>query len=766
MENQEKSEQWKNLKELFSAVLECEPERRSEFLQRACGSDAELRSEIESLLSAYENSSELSQPPWLVEAAEGAAPQFVGPYHLLEKLGEGGMGQVWLAEQSAPVRRRVALKLIRTGIYDNALLQRFQAERQSLAIMDHPAIAKVFDAGTTEAGQPYFVMEYVRGLPITEYCDQKKLSIRDRIELFIQVCEGVQHAHQKAIIHRDIKPANILVTEVDGKAKPRIIDFGIAKAVTSQASGETLFTQAGAFLGTPGYMSPEQADPGVQDIDTRTDVYSLGVLLYVLLTGAEPFDSAEWRKLPLHEALRRLRKEDPLTPSTRLTSKHEASSLAAEARGSEPRQLISQLRGDLDWITMKAIERDRSRRYGTPSELAADLHHYLNNEPVLARPASASYRLQKYVRRHRIAVAAASVIALLLVSFGVVQAVQLRRITRERDRADRIAEFMTGLFKASDPNERAGGAVSASDLLDKGAKDVDAGLSGDPELQARMMYVMGRAYMYLGSYSRAQSLFERGIQVSSSAGRQESRETLNAMHDLDWTLLQEGHFTEAESLQRNLVETQTRVLGPDHPDTLASISSLAQTLCEEGHCAEAAKLNSEVLEKQKRILGPEAHYTVVTMDNLAMMLGEDGRPAEAEKLEQQALAIHLRTDGSENYATIICMINLGDSQRDLRQDEEAKKTFRQALEIEERIFRPDQPETASTRYDLASVLVRDGQSQEAIQLLRQAVDHGLPRQADLDLENDPLFNSLHNDPRFAAIVLEARERAATAQNTK
>jgi len=765
VENPGKTEQWKNIKELFGAALECKPERRSEFLEQACGSDSALRAELDSLLSAYAHSPDLSQSPWSVDAAETAAPQAIGLYRLLEKLGEGGMGQVWLAEQSVPVHRRVALKLIRTGIYDNALLQRFQAERQSLAIMDHPAIAKVFDAGTTEAGQPYFVMEYVPGLPITDYCDQKKLGVRERIELFIQVCEGVQHAHQKAIIHRDIKPANILVVEVDGKPRPRIIDFGLAKAMTPQIGGETLFTQAGAFLGTPGYMSPEQAVAGVLDVDTRTDVYSLGVLLYVLLTGAEPFDAAEWRKLPLDEALRRLREEDPPTPSTRLTSTHGVSSLAAEARGSEPGQLVSQLRGDLDWITMKAIERDRSRRYGTPSELAADLRRYLNNEPVLARPASAGYRLQKYVRRHRIAVTAASAIALLLVSFGVVQAVQLRRITRERDRADRIAEFMTGLFKVSDPSERAGGTVTAADLLDKGAKDIDAGLSSDPELQSRMMYVMGRAYMYLGSYPRAQSLFERGIQISSSAGGKESRETLNTMHDLAWTLLQEGRLTEAESMQRKLVETQTRVLGPDHPDTLASISSVASTLCEEGHCAEGARLNSEVLEKQKRILGPEAHYTVVTMDNLAMMLGEGGQPKEAEKLERQALAIHLRTDGPENYSTIICMINLGDSQRDLRQDEEATKTFRQALEIEGRIFGPDQPETASTRYDLASVLVRNGQSQEAIQLLRQAVDHGLDRQFDLGLEKDPLFNSLHGEPRFEAIVSDARERAA-AQNTK
>jgi non-specific serine/threonine protein kinase/serine/threonine-protein kinase len=415
---------------------------------------------------------------------------------------------------------------------------------------------------------------------------------------------------------------------------------------------------------------------------------------------------------------------------------------------------------------MKAVEKDRNRRYGTPTELAADLRRYLENEPVVARPASAGYRLQKYVRRHRVAVAVAIIIGGLLVSFGVIQAIQLRRITRERDRADRIADFMTGLFKVSDPNERVGGAVTAADLLDKGAKDIDTGLSSDPELQARMMYVMGRAYMYLGSYPRAQSLFERGIRVSSSAGEKESRATLNTMHDLGWTLFQEGHRAEAESLQRKLVEMQRRVMGADHPDTLASISSLAFTLCAEGKCAEGVKLNSDVLEKQKRILGREAQYTIVTMDNLAIMLAEDGRPAEAEKLEEEALAIHLRVYGPDNLDTIDATINLGEFQRDLKHDEDAKKTFRRTLEIEERIFGPDQPETAVTRYDLASVLARSGQIDEALPLLRQAVDHGLPPRLDLDVEKDPVLNSLHGDARFEAIVADARERASAAPNTK
>src|ERR1700723_170962 len=279
--------------------------------------------------------------------------QFIGPYKLLRRLGEGGMGQVWLAEQTEPVHRQVALKLIRVGRYDDDILQRFRSERQSLAMMDHPSIAKVFDAGATPDGQPYFVMEYVPGVAITRYCDDKRLTIRQRLELFSRVCEGIQHAHQKAIIHRDLKPANILVTEVDGKPMPRIIDFGLAKAIGPQVSDETMMTRAGDWVGTPGYMSPEQAD-GNLDIDTRTDVYSLGVILYVLLTGELPFDMTQWKKQPFYEAMRQLHEIDPLKPSTKIR-KQDGDTLAkvAQRRHDEPRMLVREISGDLDCIVLK-----------------------------------------------------------------------------------------------------------------------------------------------------------------------------------------------------------------------------------------------------------------------------------------------------------------------------------------------------------------------------------------------------------------------------
>ena len=444
----------------------------------------------------------------------------------------------------------------------------------------------------------------------------------------------------------------------------------------------------------------------------------------------------------------------------------------AEKRGITPDKLRHQLRGDVDTIIAKALKKKPAERYSSVTALADDLQRYLKHEPISARPDTIAYRARKFARRNRTPVILAA-LALVAVFAGIagtlIQARTARKqrdaAFRERDRADRIAEFMTGIFKASDPNERLG-TITAKELLDKAASDIDTGLSKDPELQASMMHVIGRAYMYQGFYSRAQSLFERGINVNSSAGQQENRETLNTMHDLAWALLQQGHLAEAESLERRLLDTQRRVLRADHPDILATMSELGYTLCEEKiDCAEGVRLNQEVLEKQKRILGPEAYYTLVTMNNLAILLAEDGRQAEAEKLQQQSLEIHLRVLGPENLSTINAMINLAEFQRDLGRTDEAKKLLLQALDIERRVFGPNQPETAATKYDLATLLVLEGRTAEALSLLRDAVDHGLPPLMDSRIEKDALFDSLHGDPRFAPLVAHAKERASAAQNT-
>ena len=436
------SDRWNQLETLFHKSLELEPEARSAFLDDSCGEDSELRKELDALLDAADTPTDILEQP-VFEAAQSVVAESkrdvldpgtrIGHYEIVSLLATGGMGEVWLAEQKEPVRRRIALKLIKAGMDTREVVARFESERQALALMDHPAIAKVFDAGSTPEGRPYFAMEYVAGIPITAYCDKYKLTVRQRMELFILVCEGVQHAHQKAIIHRDIKPSNILVTEIDGRRMPRIIDFGVAKATSEKLTAGTMYTRLGTMIGTLGYMSPEQADPIVEDVDTRTDVYSLGAVLYELLTGAIPLDL---RKLPFDEVLRRLREHDTPPPSTKLRTLGGDSAITAQNRGADPPALARQLRGDPDAIALKALEKDRARRYASASELAADIGRYLRNEAVTAHAPSTAYRARKYIRRHRLGVAVAASAVVLLIGFAAAMGVQARRIARERDRRE------------------------------------------------------------------------------------------------------------------------------------------------------------------------------------------------------------------------------------------------------------------------------------------------------------------------------------------
>ncbi len=664
-----------------------------------------------------------AQSPFDVLSQSSALPKQDGPvsidaYRLLEKLGEGGMGQVWLAEQTSPVKRQVALKLIRNGIYEGSVVRRFKSEQQSLAIMDHPSIAKVLGAGSTPSGQPYFVMEYVPGLPLTRYCDEKKLRIRERLELFMRVCDGVQHAHQKAIIHRDLKPSNILVVEVDGKPAPRIIDFGIAKAISQTDSGDTAVTLGGAPMGTPGYMSPEQANPRQGDVDTRTDVYSLGVILYELLAGAHPLDRRPPHK-QASEVLRQLNDDEPPSPSARLRQDEETCTAVALKRGTEPKHLVNVLRGDLDWITMKAMEADRGRRYGTPSELATDIGRYLRSEPVLARPASPGYRLKKYVRRHRVGVAGVGVLAVLLVAFAVMQAVQLRRITRERDRADRISQFMTHMFQISDPSEARGNSVTAREILDQASKDIDSGLQQDPETQAQMMDVMGTVYDNLGLYRRAEALAQRSLDIYRRTLGEKNYQTMRAANNLGNILYDEGRYPESEKLYRETLEIRRELLGPEHLETLMSMNNLANSLFEEGHYAESEKLYRDALDIARRVLGSEHRQTVIQMGNLVNVLAAQGRNAEAETLCREVLEVRRRTLGPEHQDTLRSMNDLSETMMLEGKYADAEKLNRQTLDIRSRVLGPQHPETLLSTYNLAGSIHDEGRLAEAEKLYRE-----------------------------------------------
>jgi non-specific serine/threonine protein kinase/serine/threonine-protein kinase len=769
------NDRWERVKELLHQAMQLGSEQRESFLDKACSGDESLRAEVKSLLLAGED----VRSVFLQSAPSAADPTFESVrgleagqifserFQLVRKLGEGGMGQVWLCEQTSPVRRQVALKLIKAGMYDEVVVQRFQSERQSLAIMDHPAIAKIFDAGMTPQGQPYFVMEYVPGLPITEYCDLKRLGIRQRLELFIQACEGVQHAHQKAIIHRDLKPANILVVEVDGKPTSRIIDFGLAK-VSTTAEGQSMFTRPGFFVGTPAYMSPEQADPHVQDVDTRTDVYSLGVVLYVLLAGSQPFQSGQ--KEPLDELLRRLREEEPPRPSTKVSQDRETSSAAAQARGLEPNHLVSLLRGELDWITMKALDKERARRYGSPSELADDVRRYLNHEPVWACPASAGYRLQKYVRRHRIAVGVTAGLFFLLAAFSILQAVQLHRTTRERDRANRerdratrVTDFMTSMFKVSDPSEARGSSVTAREILDKASNEISTGLANDPEVQSQMMQVMASTYINLGLYGRAHELaklawderlkslgpndprtlesmaqlgwvlaregqYEQADQLESGALEKERRifgpedsRTIETMDHLSVTVRYEGRNDESEKLAREAVGNATRKFGAESTQTIEAMSALAGALGYQTRYAEAEQVFRQLVNIEKRVLGPDDPKTLRNMHDLAATLHAQHRLKEAEEKYREVLADQLRVLGPEHPMTVLTMENLAVLLTDENRLAEGERLHREVLEIRSKVLGPEHPDTLLTQLNLADALLREGRVHESEKVQREAL---------------------------------------------
>jgi non-specific serine/threonine protein kinase/serine/threonine-protein kinase len=650
-------------------------------------------------------------------SASHRSVETIGPYRLLQRVGEGGMGEVWLAEQTRPVHRQVALKIIKAGMDTAHVVARFEAERQALAVMDHPAIARVFDGGATPHGRPYFVMEYVRGEAITSYCNRHKLSTRQRIDLFLQVCDGVQHAHQKGIIHRDLKPSNILITLQDDHPVPKIIDFGVAKATTQHLTERTLYTELGVLIGTPEYMSPEQAEMTGLDIDTRTDVYSLGVILYELLTGTLPFEGKSLREKPLDEIRRTIREVDPPRPSTRVTTL----AAAAETSGDQgvAAAKASELNGDLDWITMRALEKDRTRRYGSAADLAADLRRHVDNLPVLASPPSATYRIRKFVQRHRVGVAAAATMVALLIAFAAAMAVQARRIARERDRANQeadaarqVSDFLVGLFNVSDPSEARGNSITAREMLDKGAKDIQQRLAAQPQIQARLQTTIGTVYTDLGLYTEAEPLLKGAVAIQRriDANRPETLSAVNALANLYWYL---GRFAEAEPLYLDIVDRRRRIGGLTHRDTLHAEYDLASVYVAEKRWDVGEPLLRHTLELQRQTLGELDPDTVASMNNLASLYWNQSRYADAEPLYTRVLAARRRRFGTDHPDTLGTLHNLGTLYVRLGRLSEAEPLLAEAAAMRRRVLGENHPSAGSSRSELALLYQRQGRYADA-----------------------------------------------------
>ncbi len=652
--------------------------------------------------------------PTLSWDATDTTARVIGRYHLVRRLGEGGMGEVWLAEQKEPVRRRVALKLIK-GVNTQETIARFNSERQALALMDHPAIAKVFDADTTPEGAPYFVMEYVAGAPITNYCNLHRLSTRDRLELFVRLCDGVQHAHQKAIIHRDLKPSNILVTEVDGKAAPKIIDFGVAKALT-RLGDETMYTRAGGLIGTPGYVSPEQAGSSGEDIDTRTDVYSLGVVFYELLAGAPPLDL---EKVGLEEFLRRLREDEPPKPSTKISTQDPSSSTeVASQRQTVPEALAKQLRGELDSIAMKALEKERSRRYPSASEFAADIRRYLNNEMVLAVPPSLAYRARKFGVRHRAALVTACAFVLVLVAATVISIRQSIRANREAAVAQSVNDFLLRdmLSQASASNQSRGKLdpdIKVRTALDRAALRIEGKFQQQPEVEAAIRNTMGGTYVQLGQYAEAQKQFERVLELRRKTLGDQDPQTVATRAALGNVARNRAQYAEAETLLAPALEFQRRVLGPENAETLRTMSDLEAVYNERGENAQAEALGISLVEVQRRVLGPENVDTLSSMNRLANVYDEEGKLDKAEALHSQTLEIRRRVLGPEHPSTLLSMGNLANVYYDEGRFAESRALKSQCVEISRRILGPEHPDTLRIVDNLATTYAAEGKPAEA-----------------------------------------------------
>jgi len=659
---------------------------------------------------------------------EAAAPpgMQVGPYRILSTLGEGGMGAVYLAQQTEPVERKVALKVIRSVLASATAIARFAAERQAMARLSHLNVAQMYEAGTTAEGRPYFAMEHVDGPPITEYCDRHALTIEQRLRLFMAACAGVQHAHQRGIIHRDIKPSNILVHEVDGQPVPKVIDFGIAKALDGSLTDGDALTGTG-IVGTPSYMSPESLhlDGDELDIDTRTDVYALGVLLYTLLAGIRPFERKE---MSVAQLLRVIAETDAPRPSIRFGDETpERRAGIAQRRGLAAEALPRRLAADLDWIVGKAIARQRDERYESVGELSADIARHLADQPVLATPPTLAYRARKFVRRHRVGVAAAGIGFALVVAFVAAILLQSARIAAERDRANTEAQargavstFLIGLFTVSDPSEARGNTITARELLDRGAAKIDRELAAQPAIQAELMVTIGKIYDELSLVDQSQPLLRRAADTRERLLGEAHPDTLRAKNALgDSLLLREEGAAEALALFARAEVLGRQVLSPDDPELATPLLGKARILLNTGKPEEAERAALEGLSHLERTRGSAHPDTLKAVNLLADVYQRQGRYAEREQRLSSARAVALRALGEDHPVTVGISSSLAAAHFLMAHYDQAVTLFKENIALYDRIYGPESKRSIASRLNLSASLQLQGSWEEALALYLQ-----------------------------------------------
>jgi serine/threonine protein kinase/tetratricopeptide (TPR) repeat protein len=677
-------------------------------------------------------------PPSDERGGFGPGTVIAGRYRIEKPVGRGGMGEVWLAEQQEPVRRKVAFKVIKHGMDTGQVVTRFEAERQALAVMDHPAVAKVLDAGSTPGGRPFFVMEYVPGEPITRFCDENRLTTRKRLELFQRVCEGVQHAHQKAIIHRDLKPSNVLVSAQNGTPVPKIIDFGIAKAIDQKLTDETMLTQMGVLIGTPEYMSPEQAQLTGQNVDTRSDVYSLGVMLYELLVGKLPFESKELREAGYEGIRRKICEEDPMTPSHRFGTLGDMRGESADNRQTDPSTLGRELAGDLDWVTMKALEKDPDRRYGSPMDLAADVQCFLENRPVQARPPSVGYRASKFVRRHRWGVALAASLTVALIAGTVGTAVGLVRARKETRKARAVTDYLVNALSEANPEKAQGREITVREALEASGQKVAEAFAKQPELEMEVRATIAQVHHDLAQYADAEEHLRRAVELAEREIGHHHKFTVGVRGRLARALMDAGRYGDAEDEFRELLPVFRKVYGDEHHETLAVMHNLAAVYLHQKRYAPAEPLLVEVVEGRRKVLGEDDSNTQSSVANLAHLYMFTERLKDAEPLLREGLAVRRSTLGDRHPRTLISVFNLGDLYHRMGRDAKAEPLMREALDGFREVVGESHPYTLETLGGLASALVGLEKFEEAEALAlenhrlrgeRFGADHALTAEA-------------------------------------